>query len=87
MKGDTEARDRLRAHFDMFVKGAGDDPKRLFGVAKSASRLGLWGAGAQPAAARPRPCTTAFRSAPCDRGADRQVDSFVAFVDAAGHGA
>lgn len=39
---DTEAGDRLRAHFDKIVAGAGDDPKRLFGVAKSAARLGLW---------------------------------------------
>ncbi|WP_230292458.1 50S ribosomal protein L11 methyltransferase [Croceicoccus sp. Ery5] len=39
---DADAHNRLRANFDLFVRNAGDDPARLLGIAKSASRLGMW---------------------------------------------
>ncbi len=42
MDGDTQALERLRTHFGGFVERAGDDPRRLLGLAKSAERLGLW---------------------------------------------
>lgn len=42
MDGDIQSLERLRTHFGGFVERAGDDPRRLFGLAKSAERLGLW---------------------------------------------
>lgn len=42
---DFDPMEKLRANFDAFVRRAGDDPARLFGVAKGAARLGLWSQG------------------------------------------
>lgn len=37
-----ERREELRSNFDLFIEGAGDNPKRLLGLARTAGDLGLW---------------------------------------------